>query len=78
IEFIQKLSLSYEIRIFTTRNSQDVQKWLVKHHFDRYIEDVTNKKEPAFAYIDDRGIRFNGNYDKLMSDVKNFKPYWKK
>lgn len=39
---------------------------------------VTNRKVPAVAYIDDRVIRFNGSYKKVISQLKNFKPYWAK
>ena len=78
LDFIKELALNYEIRVFTTRNREDIWKWLIKYNFDPYIQDVTNKKEPAYVYIDDRGIRFDGDYEKLMSDVQNFQPYWKK
>jgi len=48
-EFIQELALSYKILIFTTRNRESVWKWLIRYHFDSYIKDVTNIKEPAFV-----------------------------
>ena len=30
----------------------------------------------ALAYIDDRGIRFDGDYNKALAQIKDFKPYW--
>ncbi len=76
--FIEKMSIEYEIWIFTTRDRETVWKWLIRNHFDRYIEDVTDKKEPAYVYIDDRGICFDGDYEKLTHNIKNFQPYWVK
>ncbi len=77
LEFIRKISSDYEIWIFTTRDREIIWKWLIKHHFDTFIQDVTNQKEPAYVYIDDRGINFNGDYGKLTTDLKGFQPYWK-
>jgi FMN phosphatase YigB (HAD superfamily) len=74
--FIEKLSKNYKIYIFTTKDREIVYKWLIRHHFDDYIEDVTNKKEFAFVYIDDRAIKFNGNYSKMLTELKKIKPYW--
>jgi len=77
-EFVKELALNYELWVFTTRNRESVLKWLSDYGFEKYIKDVTDKKEPAYVYIDDRGIRFDGDYEKLMSDVQSFQPYWKK
>lgn len=76
LEFVKELAINYEIWVFTTRNRESVLKWLSDFGFEKHIKDVTNKKEPAYVYIDDRGIRFDGDYEKLMSEVNDFKPYW--
>ncbi len=34
-------------------------------------------KIPAYMYIDDRAIQFNGNFEQLYKDIINFKVYWK-
>ncbi len=78
LDFIQKISVDYEIWIFTVRDPETIWKWLIKYHFDPFIQDVTNKKEPAHLYIDDRGVNFNGDYEKLKHDMTHFKPYWQK
>ena len=39
---------------------------------------VTNRKVPAVAYIDDRAIQFNGSYIQTIYEAVNFKPYWMK
>ena len=76
-EFLKKLSESYVVYIFTTRNREKVYKWLIKYFFDDYICDVTNKKEPAYLYIDDRALKFDGDYRKILEEIENFKPHWK-
>jgi len=77
-EFLKKLSQSYEIYIFTARNPRSVEMWLDKYNMLHYVSHITNTKEPAYAYIDDRAIKFDGNYSHLLVDLENFKPYWKK
>lgn len=78
LDFIKELNLNYDIWIFSSRDRQKIQEWLIKYRFDKYIKGVTNIKEPAYVYIDDRGIRFDGNYKKLTSEINKFRPYWKK
>ena len=78
-EFLQKLYLSeeYEIILFTTRNLLLASKWLIKNEIDKYFKNITNFKIPAYMYIDDRAIQFNGNFGQLYKDIINFKVYWK-
>lgn len=40
--------------------------------------EVTNRKIPAVAYIDDRAIQFKGSYILTIHEALNFKPYWMK
>jgi len=72
-EFIQNLSLNYELYLFTSRNLILAVKWLIKNGLDMYFRDVTNIKIPSFLYIDDRAICFKGNYDRLADEIKKFK-----
>lgn len=46
----------YEIVIFSTRDAEQIQEWLLGNGFPAYR--VTNIKEPAECLIDDRAIRF--------------------
>ena len=65
----------YEIVIFTTREDiREVDYWIDKQcdkcfavtSEQRELKyEVTNKKPPAIAYIDDRGIRFTNWKDML-------------
>lgn len=76
-EFLEKLFEEYDIKIFTTRNRLLTSKWLVKNNLDSFVKDVTNVKEPAYLYIDDRCVCFDGDFEKAKKDIKNFAVYWK-
>ena len=76
--FIVKLSKDYELVLFTTRNPKSATTWLINNKIDKYFKDVTNVKIPAYIYIDDRNIRFNGDYSQTLEEIANFKVYWKK
>lgn len=76
-EFLEKLSQKYKIKIFTTRNRLLASKWIIQYKIDNYISDITNVKEPAMFYIDDRGIKFNGNFEDLYNEIQNFRVWYK-
>lgn len=76
-EFLQQLSQKFKIYIFTARNKDNVQNWVDKNNLSEYIQDVTDKKEPAYLYIDDRAISFDGDYDKTVAAIEKFEPYWR-
>lgn len=76
-DFLKTLNKSFNIKIFTTRNKLQVSKWLIKHNLDNLIFDITNIKELCWLYIDDRCIKFDGNFKNLIKDINNFKPWYK-
>lgn len=73
-EFLLELQKDYKIVIHTTRDSNKVKDWLNEYNFP--CVEVTNVKQPAIVYIDDRGVLFDGDYNKALNNVKNFKTYW--
>lgn len=73
---IKELRKKYKVVILTSRPKEQVIDWLNNNGFPSMK--VTNRKVPAVAYIDDRAIQFKGNYKKVISRLKNFKPYWAK
>ena len=77
-EFLEKLSEKYELVLFTTRNSKLAENWLKKENIDRYFKEITNIKKPAFIYLDDRALNFNGNFNQTLNDIEQFEVYWKK
>lgn len=73
-KFLQELEKDYNIIIFTTRDADNVKEWM--DLYEMPYDKITNKKEGAIAYIDDRAIRFNGSYSNCLYDLKCFKTYW--
>lgn len=73
---IKELRKKYKVVILTSRPKEQVSRWLNNNGSPSMK--VTNRKIPAVAYIDDRAIQFKGNYKKVISRLKNFKPYWAK
>ena len=67
-----------DLYLFTTRNLLLAAKWLERNKIDKYFKDVTNVKSMAYLYIDDRAIRFDGDFSKTINEIKNFRAYWKK
>lgn len=59
-------SAGYEVVIFSTRERLQIVLWFQKHDFPE--RRVTNIKEPAVAFIDDRAIRFL-NWGQAFSEL---------
>lgn len=74
--FLERLFEVYTIIIFTTRNRDKVLEWLQEYDLDQYIYDVTDIKIPAIAYIDDRALKFDGDYEKVIEELRDFKVHW--
>ena len=77
-QFLKTIYKDYTIIIFTSREHSDVEHWLRNYRLDKYIRKVTNSKPPAVAYIDDRAVRFDGDYNKTLELLRDVEPYWKK
>ena len=75
-EFLQELNKDYRITILSARRYTQIIRWLNEHGLWEYVSNVTSFKPPALAYIDDRGIQFNGDYNEILEQLKDFKPYW--
>ncbi len=76
-EFLQKISKDYKVKLFTTRDKKLAKEWLNKYNLSEIVKDVTNIKEPAYITIDDRCIKFDGDYSKLYKDISDFKVWYK-
>ena len=77
-EFIEELSKSAELYLFTSRNLMLSAKWLIENNLDKYFKDVTNVKLPSFLYIEDRCVCFRGKYSDTLNEINNFEVFWKK
>jgi len=77
-EFLKNLSKDFQIKIFTVRDKNLTQEWLIQNNISEYIVDITNIKDPrASIFLDDRGLNFNGNFKETLVKIQNFKPFWK-
>ena len=54
----------HSARCRTEAGRQAVANWLHKH--DIIVDEVCEHKPPAYVYVDDRAIRFRGNWDILL------------
>ncbi len=79
-EFLEKLHKSnkYELVLFTTRNYELSQKWLQENKIEQYFKEITNIKKPTSIYIDDRALKFNGNFNQTLDEIEKFTVHWKK
>ena len=76
-EFVLKLiDAGYNPVVFTTRKSDLINKWLIDNEFP--VIEVTNIKYPSLVYIDDRSVKFEGDFNKLTDDLKEYDVYWRK
>lgn len=76
-EFLYRIEqLGYAVVIHTTRPVAGVWRWLEIHEVDGFVTDVSNKKPPAVAYIDDRAICFRGDFNETLKEFSGFKAYW--
>ncbi|MGN0030489.1 MAG: hypothetical protein ACI37Q_00870 [Candidatus Gastranaerophilaceae bacterium] len=76
-QFIKDLSDEYKILVFTSRNLLLTSKWIIENNLEKYIDNVTNVKEPNYLIIDDRCINFNGDFTELKKKINNFKVWYK-
>lgn len=74
--FLEKLSDEYNVIVSSIRRADNIAAWLHEYNLDDYIFGITDKKPNAIAYIDDRAILFDGNYNKVLKTLKNFKTHW--
>jgi adenylylsulfate kinase len=72
------VALGYDVVVHTVRKTNRVWKWIYDHDFNDLIVGVTSIKPPAFAYIDDRAICFEGDHDATLWALRKFKAHWEK
>ncbi len=69
------------VTILTHRDTAHVEKWLELHGLTEMVPGgVTNHKPEAAAYLDDRAVRFDGDFKKALKDLtsrKRSRPWWK-
>ncbi len=76
-EFLASLAENFELKIFSSRPALLVNIWLKTNKIASYISGITDRKEPAFLYIDDRCICFDGDYTSAIHRINTFTPWYK-
>jgi hypothetical protein len=75
-EAVARLRQHYRVvvhsaRCHTDAGRQAVKSWLQKH--DIQVDEVCEHKPPALVYVDDRAIRFRGNWDDMLTEIREFR-----
>ena len=76
-DFIRRLHPDFKLVLFSSRNPQLAEKWLVENGIRDYFENVTNVKNNAYLTIDDRCVCFRGDYDSIIEKINSFKVWYK-
>ena len=80
-EFLEELKAQgYEVVVHSTRPPGKLKAWFKKHGLQELVDGFPQDKPPAVAYVDDRGIRFDGDFYKVLSyiGVRGTEPWWLK
>lgn len=76
-QFLRELKRrGYSVVILTARSPKQVADWLHTWGIESLVDEVTNIKVPAVAYIDDRALIFRGDFSTVLDDLATFRPYW--
>ncbi|MEM8735851.1 MAG: hypothetical protein AAGG44_16600 [Planctomycetota bacterium] len=73
---VARLRKDYRVVVHSARCSTEegrnaIKNWLAKHNIE--VDEVCEHKPPAMVYIDDRAIRFQGNWADTMSALTEFR-----
>ena len=73
-----RIEYCYEVivvstRCVDTRGTEAIEEWLAKHDIE--VDAVQGRKPPAVAYVDDRGICFDGDARGLVDKIRKFRTY---
>ena len=76
-EFLDQLIRhGYDVVVFTTRWRDDARAWLEQHGLLELVSDVTDRKPPAHVFVDDRALRFEGDFDATLRAIQTFSAHW--
>jgi hypothetical protein len=66
----------WHVTVFTTRYYRDAWAWLLQHGLADLVHEVTDRKPPADVFVDDRALRFRGDYQDILDEMQVFRPHW--
>lgn len=75
-EAIRHLRKRYRVVIHSARSGTEegcmaIRQWLQRHDIE--VDDVCRTKPPAIAYVDDRAIPFNGDWQETIGEINQFR-----
>lgn len=75
-EAIARLRQQYRVVIYSARcrdpeGRRAIEAWLRKHQIE--VDEVCDHKPPALVYVDDRAIPFRGDWDQVITDIRQFR-----
>jgi hypothetical protein len=75
-ESVARLRQQYRVVVHSSRchteaGRRAVQSWLLKHGIE--VDEICEHKPPAYVYVDNRAVRFRGNWDDLMEEIRQFR-----
>lgn len=75
-DFVDRLKKEgWEVCILTSRTPSDKLKQFFTDNEIPY-DMITSEKVPAKVYLDDRGLRFNGDFNEAYESIINFKVWY--
>lgn len=78
-EFLQALNQhGYDVVVFTTRWHVDARAWLERYGLIEFVVDVTDRKPAAHVFVDDRALRFEGDFAATLREIQTFTAHWER
>src|SRR4030042_1183816 len=77
IAVVRKLKeIGFRVVILSSARLAGIERALHDAFLDDVVDQITNVKVPAIAYIDDRAITFRGNFQETLEELLNFRTWW--
>lgn len=76
-EFLESLAKhGFEVVVHSSRRPEKIRRWLEAHGLSHLVARVSETKPPAVCYLDDRAVRFDGNFGDAFLQIVTFKAHW--
>ncbi len=75
-EAIRQLRKTYRVVVYSARcrtaaGARAIAEWLARHQIQ--VDEVSRHKPPAHIYVDDRAVRFTGDWDATIAAIHAFR-----
>ncbi|HLT40583.1 MAG TPA: hypothetical protein VK034_30105 [Enhygromyxa sp.] len=78
-EFLRELGdRGYQVVVFTSRWRDDARTWLERHGLLEFVAEVTDRKPAAHVFVDDRAVRFEGDFAATLAEIQTFSAHWER